>query len=99
MSTVAPRTIHYTQLSPAIPGTPLAEEWETYRREVGRLLAEGHEGRHVLIKRTTILGSWGDFQSAYAEGLNRFLMEPFFIHQIRTEEPVLKVGYSKLCRS
>jgi len=29
---------------------PLEREAETYRREVVRLLAEGHAGRHVLIK-------------------------------------------------
>jgi hypothetical protein len=29
---------------------PLETEAETYRREVGRLLAEEHAGRHALIK-------------------------------------------------
>jgi hypothetical protein len=41
-------TIHYSQLPPAEPGSRIAREWETYRREVGRLLAEGHEGRFLL---------------------------------------------------
>src|SRR5207247_2141193 len=48
--------VHYTELPEAKPGQALAEEWNTYRREVGRWLAEGLEGRHVLIKGEEILG-------------------------------------------
>ena len=36
-------TIHYTELPEDTPDSPLYQEWNTYRREVGRLLAEGHE--------------------------------------------------------
>src|SRR5207247_2194922 len=50
------RTIPYTELPPAQPGNPLATEWELFRREVGRLLAEGHEGKTVLIKDDNIIG-------------------------------------------
>ena len=94
-------TVHYTQLAPARPGSPLAEEWEFYRREAGRLLAEGNEGKHILIKGTTILGIWDTFDEAYAEGCKRFLhlRVPFMVHQILTEEPLLKSGYNKLCRN
>ena len=42
--TVKRPTIHYTQLAEARPGDDFYLEWNTYRREVGRLLAEGHEG-------------------------------------------------------
>jgi hypothetical protein len=91
------RTLHYTQLSPALPGTPLAEEWETYWREVGRFLADGREGQHVLIKSSAILGFFDDFQTGVGEGRKRFPSEPFFAHVILTEEPVFKVGYRKLC--
>jgi hypothetical protein len=45
-------------LPPAGPDHPLPVEWETFRREVGRLLAEGHFGRIVLIKGTSIIGIW-----------------------------------------
>jgi hypothetical protein len=44
-------TIHYTELPEDTSEGPIAREWNFYRREVGRLLAEGHEGRWVLIKR------------------------------------------------
>jgi hypothetical protein len=81
--------IHYTELSPAPPNDPIGVEWETYRREVGRLLAEGHEGKFALIKGNTIVGMFGSKDEATDEGLRRFLMEPWFVHQIRTWEPVV----------
>jgi hypothetical protein len=34
-------TVHYTELPAAQPNSQLYQEWECYRREVGRLLAEG----------------------------------------------------------
>jgi hypothetical protein len=45
-----PRGVHYTELAKAKQGDTFFHEWNGYRREVGRLLAEGQEGRHVLIK-------------------------------------------------
>src|ERR1700741_3917299 len=42
--------IHYTELGDADPNSQLYVEWSCYKREVGRLLAEGNEGRFVLIK-------------------------------------------------
>src|SRR5437868_3856214 len=47
---VEPPTIPCTELPEAKPDSPLYHEWNYYRREVGRLLAEGQEGRFVLIK-------------------------------------------------
>src|SRR5438105_1492409 len=41
--------IHYTQLPESPPGSPMAGEWDLYRREVGRLLAEGNEGKWILF--------------------------------------------------
>lgn len=40
-----------------IPGSPIETEWNFYRRQRERLIAEGHEGRHVLIKGEEVLGS------------------------------------------
>jgi hypothetical protein len=86
-----PRGVHYTELPEAKPGHPLAEEWNTYRREVGRWLAEGLEGRHVFIKGTEILGIYETDEEARAEGLKRYLLQPFFVHQIRAEEPYVRI--------
>jgi hypothetical protein len=38
-------TIHYSELAPAPPGSALGAEWETYRREVGRLIVQGARGQ------------------------------------------------------
>src|SRR5947209_19608520 len=48
--TAEPRTISYTELPAPQPHSQLYREWNFYRREVGRLPAEGHEGRFILIK-------------------------------------------------
>src|SRR5438552_1808552 len=53
-----PETIHFTQLPDDPPDSPLHREWNTYRREIARLLAEGNEGRHILIKDEHIVGIW-----------------------------------------
>lgn len=45
---VAPRdwpTIHYSELPEDTSDRSTAKEWNFYRREVGRLLADGHEGK------------------------------------------------------
>jgi hypothetical protein len=83
------RRLHYTQLPPPGPDSQRAVEWNTYRREVGRLLAEGHEGRHVLIKNEEILGVYDTRREALDEGYRRFLMQGFLVQQIRTWEPLL----------
>ena len=84
-------SIHYTQLPPAMPGEPLFQEWNTYCREVGRLLDEGLVGRHVLIKDETVVGVYDTWDAAREAGLQRYLLEPFFVHAIRSEEPYLRV--------
>jgi hypothetical protein len=81
-------TIHYSQLPPAEPGSPNDVEWETYRREVGRLLAEGREGQVVLIKKDRIVGFFNTLDDAYAAGLAQFLLDGFFIQEVREYEPI-----------
>lgn len=87
--------IHYTELSEAKPDSHLCHEWNTYRREVGRLLSEGHEGKFVLVKDTTIIGIFDSQYAAYEEGLKRYLLQPMLVHEIRTLEPILRIrGYN-----
>jgi hypothetical protein len=86
-----PQGAHYTELPEAKPGEPLAEEWNTYRREVGRLLAEGQAGRHVLIQGREVLGAFDTEEEAYEEGRKRSPYGPFFVHPIRAEEPYLRI--------
>jgi hypothetical protein len=90
-------TISYTELPEAKPDSPLYLEWNFYRREVGRLLAEGHEGRFVLIKGEEIIGIWDADEEARAVALQKYLMQPCLIQQIRSREPLLR-GPTRLWR-
>jgi hypothetical protein len=92
--------IRYTELPEAKAGEPLAEEWNTYRREIGRLLAEGQQGRHVVIKGSEIIGIYDSWEKARQAGLKRFHLEPFFVHSIRDREPYLHIrGLNLPCPS
>src|SRR5262245_44339128 len=92
--------IHYSELAPAVPGDVFFDEWNTYCREIGRLLSEGLQGRYVVIKGSEILGIYDTWKAARAAGLKRFLLEPFFVHEIRVEEPFLRVrGINHPCPS
>jgi hypothetical protein len=86
-----PQGVHHTELQDKMPGEQLAEEWNTYRREIGRWLAEGQAGRHVLIKGEEIIGIFDSSDLAYASGHQRYPGQPFFVHPIRAEEPQLRI--------
>jgi hypothetical protein len=84
-------SVHYTELPEAKEAEPLAQEWNTYRREIGRLLAENQEGRFILIKGQEIIGVYDTWAAARETGLHRFLLDPFLVQPIRTEEPYLRI--------
>jgi hypothetical protein len=90
--TVEEPGVQHTELPEDSSDGTLAREWNVYRREVGRLLAEGHEGRVVLIKGDDIIGIFDNWGAARNAGLERFLREPFFVHPIRATEPFLRIG-------
>jgi hypothetical protein len=93
-------TIQYTELPEPKLHSPLRQEWNTYRREVGRLLADGHEGKFVLIKNTTIEGIFDTWQAAHEEGRKRFLLQPMLVKQLLAREPILRArGYNLPCPS
>jgi hypothetical protein len=99
MNEVGRRTIPYTELPELNDGGPLCAEWNTYRREVARLLAEGHEGKFVLIKGDQIVSMQDSWGAAEDEGLRLYLLEAFMIHEIRSREPLLRTRrYSLPCR-
>jgi hypothetical protein len=98
MSEPGRTTVHCTELPDLVPGGVFQEEWDTYRREVGRLLAEGHEGRFVLIKGRHVLDVYDTWDSARVAGLRMDLTESFFVKQVLVREPVLRVrGYGLPC--
>ena len=46
---------------PEIPEVqPGAEEFNLFKREVGRLIAGGHKGRFALLKGNAIRGVWDE---------------------------------------
>jgi hypothetical protein len=85
-------TIHYTELPEDSSGGVLAAEWNFYRREVARLLADGHEGRWVLIKAEDIVGIWDTEGEADQVRVRRFPGQPVLLKQICEREPVLRGG-------
>jgi hypothetical protein len=93
------RTIHYTELPVAPPDSQIATEWNFYRRQVGRLLAGGHDGKWVLIKGEHIIGLWNTEEEANRVRIERFLMQPVMMKQILEREPLLRIGYNRLCHS
>jgi hypothetical protein len=82
-------SIPCAHLRPAEPGSPLAAEWETYRREVGRLVAEGLEGKYALIPGDKIIDVYDSWETARQAGLQKFLLKPHMVRPILAREPVL----------
>ena len=82
---------------PPIPGAPSAEpspqppidpgllklqaEIKTYRRHLPRLLAEGHEGKFVLIKGDKVLSIWDTSNDVYQAGRQQFNFGEIFLAQ------------------
>jgi hypothetical protein len=85
------QTIPYTELPDLKPDDQLFHEWNTYRKELPRLLAEGHEGKIILLKGTEIIGLYDSMDAAHIAGLKRFLLQPFMLHQILSREPLLRI--------
>jgi len=87
-----PTTREPMALPDAQPGSVNEQEWNTFRQERPRLLAEGNEGRWVLVKGDEILGIWDTLREACHQGYQRFLREPFLVHQLLYEEHPVRAG-------
>jgi hypothetical protein len=98
-------TLHHTQLPPAGLESPLCQEWNTYRREVARLLAEGNEGRWVLIADQEIIGLWDTEEAANRARVERFPTKSVLVKQVLSREPIVRCtrlyhpGFLNPCRS
>jgi hypothetical protein len=58
------------------------QEIATYLRELPRLLADGHAGKHALVKDNEILSIWDTQGDAIQAGCERFGTEPIFVKTI-----------------
>ena len=90
-TTLSP-TLHISELPDGPPNSPIAQEWEVYCNEVGRLLAEGHEGDWLLIKGDSIVGIWNAEEEANAVRLEQYPNQPVLMKQIREWEPIVRGG-------
>jgi hypothetical protein len=66
---------------------PLETEATTYRREVGRLLAEGHAGRHALIKGEEVISIWDTQRDALQAGRDKFGLDDIAVVRIDERDP------------
>jgi hypothetical protein len=83
-------TIHYTQMPEPDPNSATYRAQMTFRRELPRLLAEGHEGKWALIKGNEIIGVYDDFDDGYQVGLDRYFRQGFILQPVREWQPVLR---------
>jgi hypothetical protein len=60
----------------------LERDWECYRRELPRLLEEGHGERWVLIKDGQVISIWDTYGDAQQAGHERFGLEPFAVNKV-----------------
>jgi hypothetical protein len=57
-----------------------------FRRELPRLLDEGHEGRVALVHGDEVHSLWDTFADAYQAGRLQFGMQPFLAQPIETRD-------------
>ncbi len=86
-------TIHYSQLKPAQPEEAFYQEWNTYLRELPRLLTEEREGQFVLILGDVIIDYFPTFAAAVTLGRQRFGRQRILVQQVREQEPVLRLKW------
>ena len=53
-------------------------------------MAEGHEGRFILIKGEEVIGIWKTQEEAESVARKKYLLQPCLIHQVRSREPLLR---------
>lgn len=67
-------------------------EMEAYYRALPRLLEDGEEGRHVIVKGSTVYSVWDTFRDARQRGGELFGMEQFMVQEVDSR---FLVGYGK----
>lgn len=83
-------TIHFTKMADQAADSPIYEEVKTFRRELPRLLAEGHEGKWVLIKGDKIVGLFESLDEGYCRGRKLYLLQPFIVQPVSEQQPLLR---------
>jgi hypothetical protein len=91
LQSAAVSRLHHSELADLPESSPIYEEWQTYRRELPRLLGEGHAGRFVLVKGDRIVDILATSEEAETVGRANYFFQPFLVQQIRECEPVLQI--------
>ncbi len=60
---------------------PVARELATFLRALPKLLEDGHEGRHALVKGDEVFSVWDTFEDGYQAGRERFAWGEQFLVQ------------------
>jgi hypothetical protein len=95
-SAIAGTTPVFTQ--PDMPADqPGATEFNVFKREVPRLIAEGHKGRFALIKGDVIFSVWDTERDATQAGKERFGSDTFTVQEVQWYLKRIRWGYAHLC--
>src|SRR4051794_40631688 len=71
--------------------TSLAEEWAIYQANLPGWLEE-HEGEHVLIKGSEVVGFFEDREEALMTGYARFGLVPLLVKQVTAFERIYNIS-------
>lgn len=88
----APPTLHWSELSADTAGGEFAREWTCYLTHVAQLLADGQEGRWIIIEGERILGIWDTEEAAQRARQQQLAKRPVLLRQIREREPMVRGG-------
>ena len=84
--------IHYSDVPDLPADDQLYREFQTFRREQARLLAEGAEGKCALVKGDEIIGIFADDEAAYRAGCQKYPTELFMVKTIHEWEPIIRTS-------
>jgi hypothetical protein len=67
-----------------------ARERQTFAAHKAELLRD-HEGKYVVIRGDAIVGIRATYEEALEVGYDRFGLEPFFVKELLSEDPVILI--------
>jgi hypothetical protein len=77
----------------------LETEMATFRREVPKLLAEGHAGSFALVHGDQVVGLFPSVEAAVVAGDDRFEFDPFLVREVTDNEQPKYFPRNLRCRS
>jgi hypothetical protein len=84
-------------LPEAETNSPVAEEWNLFRKEVSRLLSEGYRGRIALVKVGHPITVWDTLRDAAQAGRLLYGQGPCLVQEILPFLRPLRVGGNRPC--